>query len=100
MGRNKIIKGCDITTLDFQRFPSMGVTPYVYLSNGTFEIVELTKENYMTYGKNRVYLLNPDEYDKVKRYVDSVNGLIDLYDKHIDLLKEMIPSVIDESWKK
>ena len=96
MNSDRIIKGYDITTLDFQRFISMGVTPYVYVSNGTSELVEINKGNYVKYVKDRIFLLTPDEYSKTKEYVDSLNHLIELQNKRTELLKEMVPGIIVE----
>ena len=102
MNKDRVIKGYDITTFDFQRFSNMGVTPYVYVSNdrGSSDLVEVDKKNYVKFVRNRVYLLTPDEYAKTKEYVDSLNHLIELQVRRNALLMEMVPGIIVEKIMK
>ena len=98
MNKDRVIRGYDISTFDFQRFSSMGVTPYVYVSNdrGSSDLVEVDKKNYVKFVRNHVYLLTPDEYAKTKEYVDSLNHLIELQVRRNALLMEMVPGIIVE----
>jgi hypothetical protein len=47
-----------------------------------------------------IFLLTPDEYDKVNRLVENIREMIELHKKKISLYKEMVPSVMDKLIKK
>jgi ribonuclease HIII len=91
----------DITPITLAKIKSQGLTPYYY--DGDTDIVEMTGpikgKTYNTKPKE-VYLLTPDEYNKMKKLTDNINEMIELKMKQIELYKQYIPSVADEIIKK
>lgn len=98
MNNDRIIRGYDVGPFDFQRFSTMGITPYVYLSNNLepSTLIEVNRNNYLKYVKTMLFLLTPDEYMKTITYINTTNKLIELYNKKIKLIKEMVPGVMME----
>jgi len=94
----RVRKGYSITPFDFNRFKSMGVTPYYYDSkvNGECRMVEVTKKNIEDNRKKRIFVLKPEEFQKINTYIDSLNNVIKLELERIELLKEMVPSILVE----
>jgi hypothetical protein len=43
-----------------------------------------------------VFLLTPDEYDKIKKLSDNIKEMIELKMNAIKLFKQYIPAVLDE----
>lgn len=90
----------NLKSFDFTRLKSQGLTPYfVETGKGNkVEIVELTKptkQDWSTKPKE-VYLLTPDEYNKMKKLTDNINETIELKLKQIELYKQYIPAVAAE----
>jgi hypothetical protein len=87
-----------VNVWDIKKFSSMGVTPYYYDSNvnGECKMVQITTENVSKHIKGYIFLLKPEEFDKITRYIDSLNKLIKLELERIKLLKEMIPSILKD----
>jgi hypothetical protein len=82
----------DITPITLAKIKSQGLTPYYY--DGDTSIVEITSpikgKTYNTKPKE-VFLLTPDEYDKIKKLSDNIKEMIELKLKTIKLYKEYIP---------
>ena len=82
----------DITPITLVKIKSQGLTPYYYDENT--DIIELTGpikgKTYNTKPKE-VFLLTPDEYDKIKKLADNIKQMIELKLKTIKLYKEYIP---------
>ena len=82
----------DITPITLAKIKSQGLTPYYY--DGDTNIVEITSpikgKTYNTKPKE-VFLLTPDEYDKIKKLSDNIKEMIELKLKTIKLYKEYIP---------
>lgn len=98
--RDRVIDSGTISGLDFTRFANMGVTPYHYDRNGVCSLVEVTRKNLPKLGFQRVYLLTPDEYNKISVFTENVNELAALHQKHIELLKDMVaPILVDKIMK-
>jgi hypothetical protein len=91
----------DITPITLAKIKSQGLTPYYYDENT--DIVELTGpikgKTYNTKPKE-VFLLTPDEYDKIKKLSDNIKEMIELKLKQIKLYKQYIPAVMGEIIKK
>ena len=95
----------NIKSMDLVRFKSMGLTPYYFNreEGKNFGLHEFTKplNGYEYNNKPRmVFLLTSDEYEKVKKVVDNLCELIELEKKKISLLKDLVPSIMNEMVKK
>lgn len=92
---NRRILDFDITPISLLKFKSQGLTPYYYDENT--DIIELTGpikgETYNTKPKE-VFLLTPDEYDKIKKLSDNIKEMIELKMNTIKLYKQYIPAVL------
>jgi hypothetical protein len=82
----------NITPITLAKIKSQGLTPYYY--DGDTNIVEITgpikgKTSYTT--PKEVFLLTPDEYDKIKKLSDNIKEMIELKMKSIKLYKQYIP---------
>jgi hypothetical protein len=95
---SRVRSGYSISDYDFVRFNSMGVTPYYYDSqpNGQSSMIEITKENLKNHKEERIFLLYPEEYEKISNKIDSLNEVIEKYLRKIELLQEMIPTILVE----
>ena len=94
----------NLKSFDFTRLKSQGLTPYFVDTKpgNKVEMVELPKpisQDWRTKPRE-VYLLTPDEYNKMKKLTDNINEMIELKMKQIELYKQYIPSVADEIIKK
>ena len=82
----------DITPITLAKIKSQGLTPYYY--DGDTDIVEITSPikgvTYNTKPKE-VFLLTPDEYDKIKKLSDNIKEIIELKLNSIKLYKQYIP---------
>ncbi len=82
----------DITPITLAKIKSQGLTPYYY--DGDTNIVEITSpikgKTYNTIPKE-VFLLTPDEYDKIKKLSDNIKEMIELKLNSIKLYKQYIP---------
>ena len=98
---NRKILDFDITPMSLLKFKSQGLTPYYY--DGDTNIVEITGpikgKTYNTRPKE-VFLLTPDEYDKIKKLSDNIKEMIELKMNAIKLFKQYIPAVAIELTKK
>jgi|688.fasta_scaffold87418_6 hypothetical protein len=94
----RVRKGYSITPWDFNRFKAMGVTPYYYDSSvdGDCKMVEVTKRNLENNRKKHIFILKPEEFQKINGYIDSLNKVIKLELERIQLLKDMVPSILIE----
>lgn len=98
MSKDRKIKGGTIGKFDFQRYNSMGVKPYYFkdIKDGGCEFVEVTPKNVSDVERKWVFLLKPEELEKINKFVETTNQLVENYKKKIALLKEMIPPVLVE----
>jgi hypothetical protein len=94
---NRKILDFDITPISLLKFKSQGLTPYYY--DGDTNIIEITSpikgKTYNTIPKE-VFLLTPDEYDKIKKLSDNIKEMIELKMEAIKLFKQYIPAVLDK----
>ena len=92
---NRRITDFDITPISLLKFKSQGLTPYYY--DGDTNIVEMKGpiqgKTYNTRPKD-VFLLTPDEYDKIKKLSDNIKEMIELKMNAIKLYKQYIPAVL------
>ena len=95
----------NIKSFDLIRYKSLGLTPY-YFNRETgkdFGLVEFTKPLTSYELNNRpkeVFLLKPDEYEKVNKVVENIKEMIELQNNKISLLKDMVTAVMNELTKK
>ena len=98
---NRKILDFDITPMSLLKFKSQGLTPYYY--DGDTNIVEITgpiqRKTYDTIPKE-VFLLTPDEYDKIKKISDNIKEMIELKMKSIKLYKQYIPDILEKLIEK
>ena len=90
---NRRILDFDITPMSLAKFRSQGLTPYYY--DGDTDIVEITgpvKGRTYTTKPKEVFLLTPDEYDKIKKMSDTVKEIIEKQLESIKLYKQYILS--------
>ena len=94
----RVRKGYSITPWEFNKFQAMGVTPYYYDStvNGECKMVEVTKSNLENNRKKHIFILKPEEFQKINGYIDSLNKVVKLELERIQLLKDMVPSILIE----
>ena len=95
----------DIKSVDLVRYKSEGLTPYYYNREdgknfGLFEFVKPLSHNDRYTKPREIFLLTPDEYEKVNKIVENLREMIELEKKKISLLKDMVPSVMNELIKK
>ena len=95
----------NIKSFDLIRYKSLGLTPY-YFNRETgkdFGLVEFKKPLTSYELNNRpkeVFLLKPDEYEKVNKVVENIREMIELQNNKISLLKDMVTAVMNEMTKK
>ena len=101
MKKERRLIDSNIKSMDLVRFKSEGLTPYYFNreEGKNFGLIKfttpLTGNDYNN--KTRVvFLLTPDEYDKVNRIVENIREMIELHKKKISLYKEMVPSAMNE----
>jgi hypothetical protein len=90
---NRRILDLNITPITLAKYKSQGLTPYYY--DGDTDIVEITspikgKTNYTK--PKEVFLLTPEEYDKIKKLSDNIKEIIELKLNSIKLYKQYIPA--------
>jgi hypothetical protein len=59
-------------------------------------MVEVTKRNLENNRKKHIFILKPEEFQKINGYIDSLNKVIKLELERIQLLKDMVPSILIE----
>ena len=97
-----------ITSLDFIRYKNYGVKPYYFNSDENspnFGLVEITKpltndEIRRDLKPKHVFLLTPEEFDKVNRLAENTREMIELSKHKISLLKDLIKSSMYELTQK
>jgi hypothetical protein len=99
---DRVIKGFSIQPLHFQKYATMNLTPYYFETNGydDCKMVEVTKRNLNSVEKKKIFLLHPEEYEKISELIDSTNNIAEKYLQKIKLLQEMIPSILVEKIMK
>jgi hypothetical protein len=100
--QRKVLVDTNIKSMDMVRFKSQGYTPYVFNreDGDNFGLIEITKpltSQQMNNGKpKQVFLLTPEEFEKVNKVVKNIAEMVVLYKKKINLLKDMVPSIMKE----
>jgi hypothetical protein len=102
--KRRLLDG-DIKSVDMIRYKSEGLTPYYYISDegkdfGLNELVKPLSHNDRYTKPREIFLLTPDEYEKVNRLVENIREMIELHKKKISLYKELVPSAMNELIKK
>lgn len=99
---SRVRRPYQVNKWDLKKFPSMGVEPYYYDSNvnGECKMVKITSENLHNQQKGYIFLLKPEELEKINRYIEVLNKLIKAEMERINLLKQMPPSVLVDKMMK
>jgi hypothetical protein len=99
---SRVRRPYQVNPWDLKRYPSMGVTPYYYDSkvNGDYKMVKITTENLSKQEKGYIFLLKPEELEKINRYIEILNKLINAELEKINLLKQMPPSLLAQKIMK
>ena len=105
MKKERRLIDSNIKSMDLVRFKSEGLTPYYFNREDgkDFGLVEFTKplSGYEYNNKPReIFLLTSDEYEKVNKIVVNIAEMVQLHSKKISLLKDMVPSIMNELIKK
>jgi hypothetical protein len=105
MKKERRLIDSNIKSMDLVRFKSEGLTPYYFNREDgkDFGLIELVKplSHGDRYVKPReVFLLTPNEFEKVNKIVENIAEMVQLQEKKISLLKDMVPSVMNELIKK
>jgi len=90
------IKGMDLVS-----FKSEGLTPYYFnrVDGKDFGLIEFTKPlsgNDYNNKHRQIFLLTPDESEKVNKIVANIAEMVELQNKKISLLKDMVPLIMNE----
>lgn len=100
---NRRMLDVNISSMDFARFKSKGLTPYYFNKDldDNFGFVEMKKpiKDSKPHSHREVFLLTQDEYNKGKKLSDSTKKIIELYLEKIELLKQYVPSALVELMK-
>jgi len=105
MKKERRLIDSNIKSMDLVRFKSEGLTPYYFNreEGKDFGLIKFTKPLTGRDYDNRpreVFLLTPDEYDKVNRLVENIREMIELHKKKISLFKDMVPAIMSELTSK
>jgi hypothetical protein len=95
----------DIKSVDLVRYKSEGITSYYFNREDgkDFGLIEFVKplSHGDRYVKPReIFLLTPNEFEKVSKIVENIAEMVQLQEKKISLLKDMVPSIMNELIKK
>ena len=101
MKKERRLIDSNIKSMDLVRFKSEGLTPYYFNREdgkdfGLIEFVKPLSGNDYHKKPREIFLLTPDEYEKVNRIVVNIAEMVQLQNKKISLLKDMVPSVMNE----
>lgn len=106
MKNDRVILDTEINNkLKLDKFASQGLTPY-YFNDAWGKDFGLVKIAAPISGKawdnktKRVFLLNDDEYTTMEKLVDNIREMIELTNKKIVLLKELIPATMNTLMNK
>ena len=105
MNKERRLLDGDIKSVDLVRYKSEGITPYYFNREDgkDFGLKELVKplSHGDRYVKPReIFLLTPNEFEKVNKIVENIVEMVQLQEKKISLLKDMVPSIMNELIKK
>lgn len=105
MRKERRLIDSNIKIMDLMRFKSEGLTPYYFNREDgkNFGLIEFTKPLTGNDYNNKtrvVFLLTPDEYDKVNRIVENIREMVELHKKKISLFKDVVPAIMGELTSK
>ena len=106
MKNDRVILDTEINNkLKLDKFASQGLTPYYFndVWGKDFGLVKITAPISGKAWDNktkRVFLLNDDEYTTMEKLVDNIREMIELTNKKIVLLKELIPATMNTLMNK
>ena len=101
MNKERRLLDGDIKSVDLVRFKSEGVTPYYFNREdgkdfGLIEFVKPLSGNDYNRKPREIFLLTPNEFEKVNKIVENIAEMVQLQEKKISLLKDMVPSIMNE----
>lgn len=105
MKKGRRLLDSDIKNMDLVRYKSQGVTPYYFNREDgkDFGLIEFVKPlSGRDYEKRprEIFLLTPEEYAKVGKLVGNIAEMIELHNRKISLLKDMVSAVMIELTKE
>lgn len=105
MKKERRLIDSNIKSMDLMRFKSEGLTPYYFNREDgkNFGLIEFTKQlsgNDYNNKPREVFLLTPEEYEKVNKIVGNIREMIELHNKKISLFKDMVPTIMGELTSK
>jgi hypothetical protein len=105
MKKERRLIDSNIKSMDLVRFKSEGLTPYYFNREdgkdfGLIEFVKPLSGNDYNKRPREIFLLTPDEYEKVNKVVENIAEMVKLHTKKISLLKDLVPSVMYELIKR
>ena len=91
----------NIKNMDLVRFKYEGLTPYYFNRDdgndfGLIEFVKPLSGNDYNIKPREIFLLTPNEFEKVNKIVENIVEMIQLQSREISLLKDMVPSIMNE----
>lgn len=93
---NRVVMGRDITKLRIQIYSEQGLTPYYFDSKeyGKYKMVEVTGPLPSNMERVRVFLLKPEEFEKINKVIDIMNDIIPKHLEKIKLLTQYVTAVL------
>ena len=106
MKNDRVILDTELNNkLKFDKLASQGLTPYYFnevwgKDFGLVKVVAPISGRGWDNKPKRVYLLNDDEYATMVKLVNNIRDMIELTNKKIGLLKELIPATMNTLMNK
>lgn len=106
MKNDRVILDTELNNkLKFDKLSSQGLTPYYFnevwgKDFGLVKVVAPISGRGWDNKPKRVYLLNDDEYATMVKLVNNIRDMIELTNKKIGLLKELIPATMNTLMNK
>lgn len=89
---NIVVLNLDISSFDLIRYKNEGLVP-CYYDNGFKKFDSPSIKSYEVFG---VYLIEKVKYDKLVEFESLINQRIEIELRKIELLKKMVPSVLND----
>lgn len=93
---DRVVPGRNITKLRIQIYSEQGFTPYYFDSKeyGKYKMVEVTGPLPSNMDRVRIFLLKPEEFEKINKIIDIMNDIIPKHLEKIKLLTQYVTAVL------
>lgn len=93
---DRVVPGRNITKLRIQIYSEQGLTPYYFDSKeyGKYKMVEVTGPLPSNMDRVRIFLLKPEEFEKINKIIDIMNDIIPKHLEKIKLLTQYVTAVL------